>query len=86
MFSCLPLRLREEFRPTIRNFRRVHETRARPTKHNAQSSRKVLKLKEGLSFGLLTRLKEDKLMISVSLSLQPRAAAAVLTQELSVWL
>jgi hypothetical protein len=36
-------------------------------------------LKKGLSFGLLTRLKEDKTMISVSLSLQPRAAAAVLT-------
>jgi len=36
-------------------------------------------LKEGLSLGLLTRLKEDKTMISVSLLLQPRAAAAVLT-------
>jgi hypothetical protein len=58
----------------------VHETRTRPTKHKAKSSRKVFKeLKEGLSFGLLTRLKEDKTMISVSLSLQPRAAAAVLT-------
>jgi D-aminopeptidase len=58
----------------------VHETRTRPTKHKAKKLRESLKeLKEGLSFGLLTRRKEDKTMISVSLSLQPRAAAAVLT-------
>ena len=37
----------------------VHETRTRPTKHKAKSSRKVLKeIKDGLSLGLLTRLKK----------------------------
>jgi hypothetical protein len=71
--------LREEFRPTIRNFR--HGARNKNETNQIQStklkeSRK--ELKEGLSLGL-TRLKEDKTMISVSLSLQPCAAAAVLT-------
>ena len=64
---------------------------ARNKNETDQTQSKKLKeslkeLKEGLSIGLLTRLKQDKTMISVSLSLQPRAAAAVLTQELSVWL
>jgi hypothetical protein len=45
----------------------------------AETAKGGRELKEGLSFGLLTRRKEDKTMISVSLSLHPRAAAAVLT-------
>jgi hypothetical protein len=44
----------------------VHETRTRPTKHKAKKLKESLKeLEEGLSFGLLTRQKND---FSVSLA------------------
>jgi hypothetical protein len=65
--------LREEFRPTIRKIRHGARNKNETDQTQSKKLKESLKgLKEALSFGLLTRRKEDKTMISVSLSLQQR--------------